>query len=58
MRYKETKGHLPFMKAKGKGVEPTSGEVSPGSNGIFKTEEPEKNVQAASIAPARTFQSR
>lgn len=55
MRYKETKGHLPFMKVKTqKVVEPFSATASPGSSGIFEAKESEKTVQAVTTIPART----
>jgi high-affinity iron transporter len=55
LRYKETTGHLPFMKAKAaKESDHVSDEVSPGSSGIFESKVAEKNVQAVTTEPART----
>ena len=53
MRYKETTGHLPFVKAKAKTAEPFSAEISPGSSAIFEGKEPENTVKTTT-APART----
>jgi high-affinity iron transporter len=57
MRYKETKGHLPFMKARAQEeVKPISVETSPGSSGIFEeAKEPEHTVQAVTTIPVRTL---
>jgi high-affinity iron transporter len=57
MRYKETTGHLPFMKAKktnndGLVTDVPSSEVSRQHSA---TKDPEKNVTAVQEAPARTI---
>ena len=54
MRYKETKGHLPFIKAKTvEEIKPISVETSPGSSGIFEPKEADPVVQEVTTVLAR-----
>jgi high-affinity iron transporter len=58
MRYKETTGHLPFMKAKKSkddGGVLSDNPSSDVSRQQSLTKDPEKNVTAVQAAPARTI---
>ena len=58
MRYKESKGYLPFMKSK-RSAEEKLGGASETSSGILHRDSdeklPEKNVQSVHVAPTRTI---
>ncbi|KAH6670078.1 putative iron transferase [Halenospora varia] len=58
MRYKEVKGHLPFMKAKANKNEAERVSGSQNSSGILRNEtakDPEKTVAAVDATPVRTI---